>query len=295
MVLWNCSKILIRLGQGCQTGCNGCNERYKKTEYFDVEALSRSIIQASKVFSNEVRFFLFWQDPLISSDVEEIIGVIRRVNQNEICIHMADIDKYDEDTYIRLERILEKHVNIWFYISTSIETMKTWKPWNTIKVCQLLSKYHQLPWVQIYYDAITDLKIKQVAIFHHMLPDSHLSFTQNIVIAHDQKTVSDNDMACKFHETIGVDSDTITFSPPRLDDFEFEVTYQWDIIPHTPRCYMARIFISNVFLDESQIHEHFTLFRDFIYTTNTRYDTFEKNCYSCIFGGDSFDYRKLWK
>jgi hypothetical protein len=87
--------------------------------------------------------------------------------------------------------------------------------------------------------------------------------------------------------------DIIQFSPERLDDFELEVTATGDIMPHTPRCYMAKIYISNIYLPEQQILAHFILFQKYIHTINTQTNVFDKNCYSCIFSEESFDYRIL--
>jgi hypothetical protein len=294
MILWNCSKILIRLGQGCMTNCNGCNERFKKRKYFDTKDLQSAIVRASEIFSKEVRFFLFWQDPFFFADVETIMDTIRAVNNNEICIHISDIDNYDSKTLIQIESILQKYQNIGFYISTSSQTIATWQQKNIVHICTLLKRYQYEPFVQIYYDDISELKSINVSLFYHLLSRDHISATQNIVINHESKTVSDHESDCKFHRTIQSDNSKITFTPPRLDDFEFEVTYSGDIIPHTPRCYMAKIYISNVYLDEEIIYDNFLKFTQFINTTNSRYDSFEKNCYSCIFGGNSFDYKKLW-
>lgn len=295
MILWNCSKILIRLGQGCMTNCNGCNERFKKRKYFDTHDLLSAITRASQIFSPEIRFFLFGQDPFFFDDIDSVIGRIRTLNNNEICIHISDINNYDDHILTRIEWVLQKYQNIGFYISTSSSTISTWKKENIVRLCALLKKYNNYPFVQIYYDDISELRSIHVSLFNYLLPKRHISGTQNIVISHESKTVSDHEMDCKFHNTIQADENMIAFVPPRLEDFEFEVTYSGDIIPHTPRCYMAKIYISNVYLDEEDIYSHFLQFKDFINTTNSQFDSFEKNCYSCIFWGNAFDYKKLWK
>jgi hypothetical protein len=147
--------------------------------------------------------------------------------------------------------------------------------------------------IQIYYDEVQDIKIQNIALFHYFFPHNTISFTRNIAINHQNKTVSNHEKNCKFFNVIDLDGDMVTFSPPRLDDFEFEVTYTGDIIPHTPRCYMAKIFISNIYLETEIIYNHFLRFVDFINTINTTSHSFDENCYQCIFGKHSFTYKEI--
>jgi len=295
MILWNCSKILLRLGDGCLTGCNGCNERFKKKQYFPIEDMLSVVERSWELFSKDVRYFLFGQDPLGFPELETLLDTIRDVNTNEICIHLSDIDNYTANDYLRIHSFLQKDRHIGIYISTSFETIKHWKWSNIIRFCKEMIPYEDQLFIQIYYNSLADIRIKNIALLHYLFPRKRISFTPNIVIDHEQKTVSDHIKKCKFLDTIDVDDEIVTFSPPRLDDFEFEVTRSGDIIPHTPRCYMAKIFISNIYLPKNQILEHFREFIAYIEKVNTKTGNFERDCYSCIFSENLFDYRSLWK
>lgn len=294
-ILWNCSKILIRLWEGCLTGCTGCNEPFKKKKYFPVDEITSAIRKSSEVFSPEVRFFLFGQDPIWYPELDHIISIIRSVNGNEICIHLSDINNYNDLSFQKLQSILESYSDIGLYISTSSQVLWNWSQKNIIIFCQKMQRYFENIFIQIYYDEVQDIKIQNIALFHYFFPHNTISFTRNIAINHQNKTVSNNEKSCKFFNTIQLDWNIVTFSPLRLDDFEFEVTYTGDIIPHTPRCYMAKIFISNIYLEAKTIHSHFLHFLDFINTINTASYSFDQNCYNCIFWKHSFTYKEIWK
>lgn len=286
---------MLRLGEWCMTDCSGCNERFKQRQYFDSVDLIRVIYGVSQVFSPDIRFFLFWQDPFFHPHIWEIIGAIRSVNQNELCIHISDLNLYDDFIFRNIENIISQYENIGFYISTSFKNVNSWDRKNIVRICTLARKYVTKISVQVYYNSSKDLRISNLAIFRYLLWSAALSITPNIVIDHEKKMVSDHEHTCKFHHVIRIQETEITFHPPRLDDFEFEVTHRWDIIPHTPRCYMARLYISNIFESGDVIRDHFIAFNEYIHTINMQYATFDENCYSCIFWKQSFDYKQLWK
>ncbi len=282
----NYIEFFVKIGKKCPTSCSNCSYANSSLDYFDIENIFKRVDYWQNLFlGKDFVYFLYWVDFLSHPKMYEILDYIKNTwRKFKIQIWLLDLEK-------KREVLLDLYKRYWFFEVTIANEVNDKDDIKNILTA--LSSFSKINNFRFNFDLIIDVAKNKVFInklkslfwsyrvdkVHKNLTfddvwNINLWITDKFYLDSSKKKVKNVVYShCIMNDLFDIEDDIIYFND------HIELDFDWNIMLHTPLCFLAYIKIAHMEDTQQVILKKFKKFKKDISCIDWN---MEEKCFKCI-------------
>lgn len=288
--------LFIRVSDSCGTWCSHCIQMKQNLKFYDFEIIKKNFLRVKDLINDKTYITITWWNALSHPNILEIIELITTNIKNTPNFHLTgnEIEKNELSVLYKIFKSYD--VSIWIHFNLDVLSKFNFN--NFLLLLWMIQKYWIKVESHVYYKNKSEFKNKFLYILKKYISSNKLRIRPETIIDDNKQTIIWKSNYCLYLDSFSFPwNSTVKFKSFRQFDYEvqetpdYEVDKNGDIIPHIKnRCYTWYFKVSNIYLSEKQILNHFKIFYEYLVESNSFSDNFSKNCYRCVLWKKVFDY-----